>query len=247
MAQNQETLARGTLLLDGKYEVEALIGQGASGQVYRVRHRGLRGLRALKVVGQHMAGVGEERLKEYRERLMQEFRLAELAKSPRLIQVYDVQEDPAGQTLYAEMELAEGGSVADLLRREGRVSVDRALDLLRDAAEGLAAIPRAGIVHRAVSPANLLLMADGRLKVSDLGLAQWDGAPDRFGDTRWGSAGQPHPGTPGYRSPEHDRPGPLHPTADVYGLGCVAFQLLTGQPWDKVQHRVQGTRPVVLR
>jgi formylglycine-generating enzyme required for sulfatase activity len=134
-------------------------------------------------------------------------------------------------------DFAPNRSAADLLFSTRQPPIDRALQILYDAAQGLDDLHMQGIVHRDVKPTRILLTADGPAQIGGLGLAQTNDSLSR--------AHAAHPGSPGYMSPEHASPQALTPTSDVYSLGCVAFELLTGQRWAVQQNRV--TAPSMLR
>jgi formylglycine-generating enzyme required for sulfatase activity len=119
-------------------------------------------------------------------------------------------------------EYAARGSLADILRN-GLPPLDQALTWLRHAAAGLHSLHRQGIMHRDVAPSHIYVDDAGTARIGSLGHAQTPASLQQDHE--------PHPGAAGYLSPEHALPHPLTPTSDVYGLGCVAFELLTGRAW----------------
>jgi serine/threonine protein kinase len=132
------------------------------------------------------------------------------------------------------MDYAPGGSLADRLRA-GPVSILDAVQLTLDAGAGLEALHDLGAVHRNVKPSNIVIDAKGRALIADCGLAQLPG------DTSIVPAH--HPGTPEYMSPEQETTiAYLSPSSDVYSLGCVLFELLTGRRWRDAMARVNGAR-----
>ncbi len=236
-----------TLILNGNYRIERELGRGAFGIVYLAQHTMLNTQRAIKVLHTQSPEVGNTLLAECRRSFALEARLGVRLKHPHIVQVYDFEEWDGA--LHCIMEYAPNGSLA-ALRARAPLPADEVARLLDDACRGLHAIhSELDAVHRDISPGNLLLDANGRVLVADLGLAQvddlslLDGLPDQ--KSLFGSKAQPHPGSPGYRSPEHDDGGRLlSPAADIYGLGSVAFELLTGKRWERLQAQVRGPRAV---
>lgn len=234
-----------TLILDGAYRIERELGRGAFGIVYLATHQRLNVLRALKTLHQESPQVGSTVLSDYRNRFVLEAQLAARLTHANVIQVHDYVDDHG--TPVCVMEYAPGGSLADLILASARkgelLTVDRVVALLDDCCAGLEAVhDQLDAVHRDVKPSNLLLDAGGRVKVADLGLAQVGGM-NQSQRSLMASVTPPHPGTPNYSSPEHlNGSEPLAPTADVYALGCVAFELLTGQAWKSARRKVDSPR-----
>jgi hypothetical protein len=203
--------------IDG-YEVEGILGRGGMGVIFQARHLKLNRLVALKslLAGAH---AGPEQLARFRR----EAEAVAALRHPNIVQIYDVGELPSGP--YFTMELVEGGSLARKL--DGRPLPPRqAAELIAALACGVQFAHQSGIVHRDLKPANVLLTAEGAPKISDFGLARRLERED--GLTRSGTA----VGTPSYMAPEQvcDRAGPIGPATDVYGLGAVLYELLTGRP-----------------
>lgn len=241
----QTTYASNDILLN-KYRVIALIGEGAFGQVYRVEHLALQVERALKVLRQDAPGLGSSEFERYRQRFELEARLGALIDDAHVVRVHNL--ETAGPLLALEMELCPGGSLLDRIgaARKNRqpIPIEQVVELGIQAAQGLAALHALGIVHRDVKPSNLLLGAGDRLKVGDLGLVQTSQSIDLR--TLQGSLGFDHPGDSYYMPPEQ-RPGQkmaLRANADIYALGGVLFELLTGQVY---YLRKPGTRASSLR
>jgi eukaryotic-like serine/threonine-protein kinase len=155
-------------------------------------------------------------------RFRSEARLAGLLSHPNIAQVYDFGEAAQQGPAYLVMEFVDGPSLAGLLH-DGPLEPSRTMDIVAQAARGLAAAHRAGLVHRDVKPGNLLMRDDGLVKVSDFGIARAESATPV---TRTGML----PGTPGYMAPERGAGAVATPAADLYSLGVVAHQCLTGQP-----------------
>ncbi|RJL34583.1 serine/threonine protein kinase [Bailinhaonella thermotolerans] len=158
---------------------------------------------------------------EFRLRFQREARHAAALSHPGVAQVYDYGEGPPRPWLV--MEYVRGESLAAILAREGRLAVDRTLDIVAQTAEALAAAHAAGLVHRDVKPGNLLITGSGTVKVTDFGIA-W--ASDATPLTRTGTL----VGTPLYLSPEQAAGRAATTLSDIYSLGVIAFQCLSGSP-----------------
>lgn len=157
------------------------------------------------------------------ERFHREARAAARLSDPHVVSVYDF--GPHGDGHFLVMELVEGGTVATELAEYGPLPKERAIRIVEQAAAGLAAAHREDVVHRDVKPGNLLLTADGTVKVADFGIAHLpaDGANTL---TATGQIiGSAH-----YLAPERASGGPAGMASDVYSLGCVLYELVTGQP-----------------
>ena len=241
------TYQPGDQLLD-KYRIEARIGQGAFGDVYRVLHTSLKVTRALKVLRRDAPGIGSTQYTNAQERFQLEAQLGARLNSPNanpnLLQVYDFHSSE--DLIVLEMEYASGGSLAERLQKykeQGQVfPIPEALQIAQDVAGGLAALHAKDIVHRDVKPANILFDNEGHAKLGDLGLAQVPGGPSRRSQL---STPDPHPGTPGYMSPEQENSGAyLTPASDIYSLGLTLFEMLTGRMY---RSQRPGTRAANLR
>jgi hypothetical protein len=237
----------GDILLD-KYRIEALIGQGSFGEVYRVTHIGLNVPRAVKILRKDAPGVGSTEFGDYRKRFQFEAQLGARLNTPtphpNLLQVFDYAEK--GDILVLEMEYASSGSLAERmekLRTSGEaMPLNAVIQMGIEVAQGLAAIHAVDIVHRDLKPSNILFDQHGHAKVADLGLAQAHGSDSLRSRV---SSPPPHPGTPAYMSPEQrDTRDYLPPASDVYALGLVLFEALTGRVY---RSQRPGTRPVSLR
>lgn len=200
----------------GRFKLLAILGQGAMGRVFRAedtlmgRHVALKLLP--KTYKKRGVSVGPEML-------INEARAAAAIEHPSAVQIYEVNQ--AGDVCYVAMELLEGGSLRDLVRAAGPMELTRACLLCAEAAEALAAAHAAGVVHRDVKPANLMLSRQGRCKVVDFGLARLDGPGD------WGSATE-SVGTPQFIAPEILGGTPASAQSDIYSLAGTLWYLLTG-------------------
>ena len=195
------------------YRIESLIARGGMGVVYRATQVALERPVALKVIAREHAGD-----EGFRHRFLSESRLAARLEHPNVVPVYDAREED-GELIVA-MRLIEGGDLRKLIDREGPLPPERAVHLLGQVAEALDAAHAAGIVHRDVKPHNILVEGD-RAYLSDFGLAK------AYAETGSGS-GASIVGTVEYMAPEQWRGERAGPAADVYALGCVLYEALTG-------------------
>ncbi|KAA9378498.1 protein kinase [Microbispora cellulosiformans] len=203
-------------VLGGRYELEDLIGRGGMGEVWRGRDLRAHRPVAVKILAPQVAGLAS------RERFAREARAAARIVHPNVVTVLDVGEEDARP--YLVMELLTGRSLAEELTDRGRYSVAEACDLTSQAAAGLDAAHRAGVVHRDVKPANLHRTASGALKVVDFGVAQVATEAARL------TAVGAFVGTAAYLAPEQIEGRGAGAACDLYALGCVCYELLCGQP-----------------
>jgi tRNA A-37 threonylcarbamoyl transferase component Bud32/streptogramin lyase len=195
------------------YRIEKLIARGGMGVVYRATHLGLDRPVALKVIARELVDR-----QGFRERFLRESRLAARLEHPSVVPVYDSRE--VDGELIVAMRLVKGGDLRQLIDREGPLPPRRAINLLAQVADALDAAHAAGIVHRDVKPHNILVEGD-RTYLSDFGLAK---AVDESGASSSASV----VGTAQYMSPEQWRGDSIGPAADVYSLGCVLYEAITG-------------------
>ncbi len=232
----------GDILLD-TYRIEALIAEGSFGEVYRVTHLELKVERAIKVLKGGPSDVGSTAWDDARQRFKLEAQLGARLNSPtshpNLLQVHNFH---AGKDLLVlEMEYAPGGSLVERVaraRKNGQpLPIDEVIQIGIDVASGLAALHARDIVHRDLKPSNILFDDKGRAKVADLGLAQIPGGASMRSQL---SQAVRHPGTPAYMSLEQEEyAGYLTPSSDVYALGLLLFEMLTGRNY---KSQPPGTR-----
>ncbi|MHB8468494.1 MAG: serine/threonine-protein kinase [Gaiellaceae bacterium] len=205
-----------TPLVGGRYEVRGPLGHGAMSVVDLAHDVELGRDVALKRLAENLA-----RDDDLRARFVREARLAGRLHHPNVVAIYDVGESD-GRPFIA-MEHVDGETLAELLARRGPLPPDEAAALGIQACRALAAAHGAGLVHRDVKPQNLLLRNDGTLKLGDFGIA--------FGleGTRLTIAGTVL-GTAAYLAPEQARGEEVTAAADIYGLGAVLYELLSGRP-----------------
>ena len=213
--RGRRVMAPLTDILPPRYRDASLVGRGGMGEIYRATDEALGREVAVKVLSEAYAWDDD-----VRERFTREARAAARVSSDRnVVDVYDVGE--WNDRPYIVMEYVDGGSVADRLK-EGAPPLSESMRWLEQAAAALDAAHAQGVVHRDVKPANLLLARDGRLLVADFGVASAAGLASL---TRTGTV----LGTAGYLSPEQARGERATAASDRYGLGVVAWELLTGK------------------
>ena len=238
----------GDIILN-EYRIEALLGSGSFGEVYLATNLGLNVRRAIKVLRKDMAGVGSAEFDSGRKRFRLEAQLGAMLNTPvtnpYLLQVHRF-ENREG-VLLLEMEYAPGGSLLEKLKdfrvQSKEMAATEALQVAREVAMGLAALHQADIVHRDVKPGNILFDSHAHARLADFGIAQT--LDDFTQRTQLGSLAQPHPGTGPYMSPEQDSTrAALQPPSDIYSLGVVLFEMLTGRNYAL---QPSGTRPSSLQ
>ena len=237
---NDQKLTRhvlpGSQLLAGRYFLEKQLGKGAMGQVYLAKDKKFEARKvAVKTVRQDLLNSEDLQEGEAIARFEREAQSAASIQHPNTVSVTDFGETPEG-VFYLVMEYVEGETLHRLLRREGTLSVPRAVKLLRQIADGVEAAHDAGILHRDLKPANIFIMSRGRsnddgfIKVGDFGLAKivHQTATDIKSDVTPSSRGII--GTPEFMAPEQMQPElGVDVRADIYALGTIAYLLLGGR------------------
>ena len=200
-------------ILAGRFRIVAPLGKGGMGEVYRAEDLKLGQTVALKFLPRSLA---ED--EETRARFTREVRLARQVSHPNVCRVFDMGE-AEGHT-FLTMEFVDGEDLASLIRRIGRLSPDKALEISRQTCAGLAAAHEHGIIHRDLKPANIMVDGRGRARITDFGLAGISADLERD-DSR--------AGTPAYMSPEQLSGGEVTLKSDLYSLGLVMYEVFTGK------------------
>jgi len=203
-------------VLDKRYDVGRTLGSGGMGEVFLAHDRVLGRDVALKVLRTQYAGDSE-----FAERFKREARSAASLSHPNIVQVYDRGETEAGSS-YIAMEYVPGGTLKEKIVGDGPLGAREAAALGAQVAEALGAAHERGMVHRDIKPQNVLLTDRGDAKVADFGIAR---AGSSVTISRTGSV----MGTAGYMSPEQALGEPATPKSDLYSLGVVLFEALTGE------------------
>ena len=201
-------------VLDGRYRVDTMIATGGMSAVYRGLDLRLDRPVALKIMDSRYAGDHQ-----FLTRFQREARAVARLKDPGLVAVYDQGID--GQHPFLVMELIEGGTLRELLRERGPMPPHAVAAVLRPVLGGLAVAHRAGLVHRDIKPENVLISDDGDVKIADFGLVR------AVAEAKITSTSVIL-GTAAYLSPEQVSTGDAGPRSDVYSVGILAYELLTG-------------------
>nr|WP_221244085.1 Stk1 family PASTA domain-containing Ser/Thr kinase [Cryobacterium roopkundense] len=201
-------------LIDGRYQVRSRIARGGMATVYLATDLRLERRVAIKIMHGHLADDNA-----FKSRFIQEARSAARLAHPNVVNVFDQGQD--ADAAYLVMEYLPGITLRDLLKDYGKLTPEQTVDILEAVLSGLAAAHKAGIVHRDVKPENVLLADDGRIKISDFGLAR---AVNNNTAT-----GQALLGTIAYLSPELVTRGIADARSDIYALGIMTFEMLTGE------------------
>ena len=214
MSTSQQTDPLIGRLVDGRYRVRARIARGGMATVYVATDLRLERRVALKVMHGHLSDDTV-----FQSRFIQEARAAARLADPHVVNVFDQGQD--GDMAYLVMEYLPGITLRELLREQRRLTVPQAVSILDAILSGLSAAHRAGIVHRDVKPENVLLAEDGRIKIGDFGLAR--------ATTANTATGAQLLGTIAYLAPELVTRGTADARSDIYALGIMLYEMLTGE------------------
>jgi serine/threonine protein kinase len=203
----------------GRYQIEAEIGRGAMGVVYRARDPKIDRPVAIKTIS--LAGQEPEDEQEYRERFLQEARAAGRLSHPGIVTVFDAGEDPETHEPYLVMELVAGEPLSKIMPGPTRkLPLHTTLQFAHEIAEALQYAHSRGVIHRDIKPANILVTAEGRAKIADFGVA-------RLNHTVTTRSGQIF-GSPAYMAPEQLSGGEADARSDLFSLGVMLYSMITG-------------------
>ncbi len=201
----------------GRYRLDSRLGYGGMSTVHLAVDLRLERQVAVKLLAEHLADEPA-----FVSRFQREAQAAARLVHPNIVQVFDSGRDERTGQYFIVMEYIQGASCAEILRDDGWVDVDEALAIVGQACEGLHYAHRHGVVHRDVKPGNLLRSREGEVKLADFGIAK---ATEQSSITQIGSV----LGTAAYLAPEQARGEEAGPSADLYALGVVAYQLISGR------------------
>lgn len=203
------------------YRLDSVLGEGAMGEVYLGEHVDLRRPAVIKLIKAKY--VNEEQVVG---RMRREARIVARIRHDALVTIYDLGQSADGRT-YIAMEYLEGTVLRRVLQTRGVLPVDEAARWMAQACDGIEVAHQAGVIHRDIKPENLFLTSTGQMKVLDFGVAK----PMNDGDvTSARTAAGMVLGTPRYMAPEQATGRALFPATDVYAVGCVFFEMITGTP-----------------
>lgn len=212
-------LIPGSLFAD-RYEVKEILGQGGMGTVFKAVDRELGEVIAIKTLKKDFLEQDPTALERFRS----EIRLARRISHRNVVRTHDIGENSG--IYYITMECAEGKSLRDLIKARGRLPVAVALSVGKQLARALEIAHEQGVVHRDIKPHNMVVGADGVLKVMDFGIARLARQPQESGVTQAGMV----VGTPEYMAPEQLAGKEIDGRVDLYATGCVLYECLTGKP-----------------
>jgi eukaryotic-like serine/threonine-protein kinase len=207
----------GTTVIAGRYRIEGRLGVGGMSTVHLAFDNRLERSVAIKLLAEHLADDPT-----FVSRFRREALAAARLVHPNIVQVFDFGFDSGHHQHFIVMEHVSGNSCAELLRDHGHLDVPQAIDIVTQACRGLDYAHRNGVVHRDVKPGNLLVSDSDVVKLADFGIAR---AADQSSITQVGSV----LGTAAYLSPEQARGDEAGPQADLYSLGVVTYQLISGR------------------
>lgn len=202
----------------GRYEVVGELGQGAMGVVYKATDPLIDRIVAIKTITLSLA---QEEREEYEGRFYQEAKAAGRLSHPNIVTIFDV--GRSGDIAYIAMEFLQGRELRDILNDDKLMPVDQVIDIVAQVASGLAYAHEHGIVHRDIKPSNIMVVRDGHAKITDFGIARMASAAVR---TQTGMV----LGSPKYMSPEQVMGKLTDQRSDIFSLGVMLYEMLTGQP-----------------
>ena len=216
-----KTAAGARVTKQGRYEVLNELGKGAMGVVYLAKDPVIGRLVAVKTIRTSQGDDDDSESREFRERFVREAQTAGILSHPNIVTIHDIGEDAESRTSFIAMEYIEGRNLKSLMADKKKFSWDEVADLVAQIAEALDYAHRKGIIHRDIKPANIILTTDGKVKITDFGIA-------KVASSNLTTTGQ-FLGTPNYMSPEQVSGAPVDGRSDIFSLGVVLYELLTSR------------------
>jgi len=213
-SEEQTALSPGTILAN-RYQIVDTLGMGGMGAVYKAFDRQLTRIVALKTILPEMASTPTA-LKRFKHEVL----LAQSIVHKNVVRIFDIGED--GQTKFITMDFVEGVDLKNLIVERGKLPAAEAAGIIRQVCQGLEAAHAAGVVHRDLKPQNIMMEKDGHVVVMDFGIA-------RSGETRGATQTGAFLGTPEYMSPEQAQGEDVDARSDIFSLGLILYELLTGK------------------
>lgn len=204
-------------MLAGRYSLLEKIGEGGAAEVFRARDQRLDRVVAIKILRRQFVNDQASRA-----RFINEARAAAGLTHPNIVDVYDFGEGPDG-SMFIAMQFVEGHDLKDVLQKRGRMTAAEAISIATQVCFALSAAHARGLIHRDVKPQNIMIDRKGHARLSDFGIVKALSGPEL---TQTGMTF----GTAAYISPEQATGQPISPASDVYGLGCVMYEMLAGTP-----------------
>ena len=227
----------------GDFVIISQIGQGAFGVVYKARDVGMRRLVAIKELVMHRPGLESTDYRAQHKQFEHEVETLSRFSHPNVVAAYQILHDAHAD--YLVMEYVGGDSLKKLLGTGRPLPVAQAIRIALDLCSAIAEMTRHNIVHRDIKPDNILLTPSGSAKLTDFGIAQLGTTSNRG---QPGGSSRTHPGTPRYKSPEQENSSSdLDQRSDLYTLGLVLYEMLTGQSYKAVRKPVRQMNPDVPR
>lgn len=201
----------------GRYKIESILGEGAMGIVFKAHDPIIKRTVAIKVI-KVTEGVSESEKKEFYERFYREAQISGTLNHPNIVGIYDIGEEQGMP--YIAMEFIEGRTLSEFISEQGRLDIESAVKILSQVASALDYAHKKGIVHRDIKPGNIMIGEDTRCKIMDFGIAKLQNSSL----TQTGA----FLGTPSYSSPEQITEGIIDHRSDIFSLGTVTYEMVTG-------------------
>ncbi len=203
----------------GRFEILSELGKGAMGVVYLAKDPSIGRLVAIKTIRAQAGDEDDSESREFRERFMREAQTAGILSHPNIVTIYDVGEDKDSGVSFIAMEYIEGKTIKAMLVEKANFAPDQIADIIGQVGEALDYAHRKGIIHRDIKPANIMITTDGKVKITDFGIA-------KVASSNLTTTGQ-FLGTPNYMSPEQVTGAPVDGRSDIFSLGVVLYEMLS--------------------